>query len=206
MVLPARNRRTARGSAAGAAYCEVSRSGRHVRARLSRPLRQLRRAGSITEFDHRCVRRAHRKARYRLESPFYLRYKFSMRPLALQRHSFRLKLHMPRFRQTPGAVRGRSGGSDSNAWLTASPRSPRGMLGAWGVSRVEGDARWRVRELDARRLARGTIDESARVGPTTFRRMNPMILHALMCLQPPLDDDVRPGPEPCLSITFPASP
>ncbi len=76
------------------------------------------------------------------------------------------------------------------------------MLGAWGVSRVEGDARWRVRESDARRLARGTIDESARVGQTTFRRMNPMILHALMCLQPPLDDDVRPGPEPCLSITL----
>lgn len=123
----------------------------------------------------------------------------SRRPLGPQRHSSRLQLHVPRLRQAPRCRTSPVREVRRTFWLTASPRSPRACLAPGARQQLKASLDAGVRGLGISPARARTNDESARAGPTTSRRMNPAIVQALRCSQPLLGDDVRIGP--AVSIT-----
>lgn len=114
---------------------------------------RLQRVSPITEFGHSRVRRLHGNARYSSGAALPHRHKAPcarllcndiLRGCSCTCHA----AARARRRTRPiGKIR-------LQAWPMASPRSPGGMLGAWGASAVEDRTRSRVRGLGAHRLAR----------------------------------------------------
>lgn len=147
VVLPARNR----GPAAGAAdrLVVIAAGAVYGRASFSR----LQRVSPITEFGHSRVRRPHGNARYSSGVALPHRHKAPcarllcndiLRGCSCPCHA---AAGARRHTRPIGKIR-------LQAWLMASPRSPGGMLGAWGASAVEDRTRSRVRGLGAHRVAR----------------------------------------------------